>query len=104
MRAAGLLQRVQQPLVENAVVEEAGERVRACLMLEARPDLGVVERQRRRVAKALRDLELGLAERDGVALAVDVERALDLAARNERDADQGLGLQRRAGHRADAGV
>ena len=88
VRAARLLQRLQEPLVEDAVVEEARERVGAGLMLEARADLGVVERERRRVAEALRDLELRLAEGDGLALAVDVERALDLAARDERDADQ----------------
>src|SRR6266550_3249310 len=73
-------------------------------MLEALSDLGVVERERGRVAEALRDLELRLAERDAVALAVDVQRALDLAARDERDADEGFGLQRRSGHGANARV
>ena len=104
MRAARLLQRLQQPLVEDAVVEEARQRVGAGLMLEALSDLGVVERERGRVAEALRDLELRLAERDAVALAVDVERALDLAARDERDADEGFGLHRRSGHGANARV
>src|SRR6476646_3180687 len=73
-------------------------------MLEALSDLGVVERERGRVAEALRDLELRLAERDAVALAVDVQRALDLAARDERDADEGFGLHRRSGHGANARV
>ena len=104
VRAARLLQRLQQPLVEDAVVEEAGERVGACLMLETLSDLGVVERERGRVAEALRDLELRLAERDAVALAVDVQRALDLAARDERDADEGFGLHRGSGHGANARV
>ena len=104
VRAARLLQRLQQPLVEDAVVEEARERVGAGLMLEALSDLGVVERERGRVAEALRDLELRLAERDAVALAVDVQRALDLAARDERDADEGFGLHRRSGHGANARV
>ena len=95
---------VEQPLVEDAVVEEAGERVGARLVLEPRADLGVVERERGGVAEALRDLELRLAERDAVAVAVDVERALDLAARDERDADERLGLDRRSGHGAHARV
>src|SRR5580765_1426659 len=73
-------------------------------MLEALSDLGVVERERGRVAKALCDLELRLAERDSVALAVDVQRAFNLAARDERYADQSFGLQRRSGHGAYAGV
>ena len=51
----------EQPLVEDAVVEEAGQRVGARLMLEARADLGVVERERGGVAEALRELELRLA-------------------------------------------
>ena len=100
VRAARLLQRLQQPLVEDAVVEEPRKRVGAGLMLEASPDLGVVERERGRVAEALRDLELRLAESDGVALAVDVERPLDLSARDQRNADQRFGLQRRPGHGA----
>ena len=104
VRAARLLQRLQQPLVEDAVVEEAGERVRASLMLEPRSPLGVVERKRGRVAEALRDLELHLGEGNGVAFAVDVQRALDLAARDERDADQGLGLHRRARNGAHARI
>src|SRR5436853_5419546 len=102
VRAARLLQRLKQSLVEDAVVEEAGERVGAGLMLETRANLGVIERQGGRVAEPLRDLELHLAEGDRVAFAVDVERALDLATRNERDADQCLGLEWRTGHGAHA--
>ena len=60
VRPARLLERVQQLLVEAAVVEEARERVGAGLVLEPRPDLGVVECERRRVAEALRELELVL--------------------------------------------
>ncbi len=93
-----------EPLVEDAVVEEARERVGAGLMLEARSALGVVERERGRVAEPLRDLELHLVEGDGVALAVDVERTLDLAACDERDADQRLGLQWGSGHGPHARV
>ena len=86
------------------MVEEAGERVGAGLVLEALSDLGVIERKRRSVAETLGDLELRLGERDAVAFAIDIQRALDLAARDERDADEGFGLHRRSGHGANARV
>ncbi len=101
MRAARLLQRVQQPLVERAVVEEAGQRVGLRLMLEPRADLRVVERERGGVGEALRELELGLAEHRLLAEPVDVEHALDLGAGDERDRDERLGIDRRARHDAD---
>ena len=63
VRPARLLERVQQPLVEGAVVEQPGERVGARLVLEPRADLRVVERERGGVAEALRQLELVVAER-----------------------------------------
>ena len=62
VRAARILQRVQQPLVEAAVIEEAGERVGLRLMLEARADLRVVERERRGIGEPLRELELVVGE------------------------------------------
>ena len=58
VRAARVLQRGEQPLVEAAVVEEAGQRVRLRLMLEARANLRVVECERRRVGEAPREIEL----------------------------------------------
>ena len=103
-RAARLLQRLQQALVEDAVVEETGERVGAGLVLEHRADLGVVEREGGRVSEPLRDLELHLVERDRVAFAVDVERALDPVARNQWDADQRFGLEGSSGNGADARI
>ena len=81
-----------EPLVEGAVVEEPGERVRLSLVLEALANVRVVERERRRVAEALGELELLLAERGVVADPVDVERPLEQAARDHRDHDQRLRL------------
>ena len=86
----------EQPLVEAAVVEEAGERVGLRLVLEPRADLRVVERERRGIGEALRELELGLGEDAVLADAVDVEHALDLRARDQRDRDERLGVDRRA--------
>ena len=51
------LQLCAEALVEGAVVVEAGQRVGLRLVLEPRLDLGVVERERRRVAEALRELD-----------------------------------------------
>ena len=92
MRAADPVQLGPEAVVEVAVVVEAGERVRLRLEFEPRPDLGVVEGEGSRVAEALRELELLLGEDRIVAQAIDVERALDRAARDERDGDEGLGL------------
>ena len=88
-----------QPLVEVAMVVEARERVGLRLALEARADVGVVERERGRVAEPARELELLGREDRVLAEPVDVERALDLVPREQRHADQRLGLVvRRAGH------
>ena len=96
VRAARLLQRGQQPLVEAAVVEEAGERVRLRLMLEARANLGVVECERGGIGEALREVELVGSEEAVLADPVDVQHALDPGARDQRDRDERLGIDRRA--------
>src|SRR5512142_3379599 len=62
-------------------------------MFEALADLCVVQGERGRIPEPLRDLELRLAEGNSVAFAVDVQRPLQLATRDQRDADQGLGLE-----------
>ena len=90
--------------MEVAVVVEAGERVGLRLALEPRADVRVVERQRGRVAEPLRELELGVAEGRVLADPVDVERALEDAAGDQRDADQRLGIDRRPRHEGDAGI
>ena len=103
-RAARAHQLGAQPLVEDAVVVEAGQRVGLRLVLQPRAYLRVVERQRGCVAEPLRELELVLVERSRLAEPVDVERALQRAARDERDGDERLGLGRRAGDEGDARV
>ncbi len=105
MRAARALELLAQPLVEAAVVVEPRERVRLRLVLQPRPDLGVVERERGRVGEALQELELVVVEHGGLAEAVDVERALDRRARHERDRDERLRLVGgSARHRLHPGV
>ena len=104
VRPARLLQCVEQVVVEAAVVEETGERVGARLVLEARADLRVVDGERSSVGEALRELELDRREPDVGAGPVQVEDALDLRARDERDRDECLGLDRRPRHRLDARV
>jgi len=101
MSAARFLQRVQEPLVECAVVEEAGQRVGLRLVLEPRADLRIVERERSGVRETLRQLELRLAEHALLAEAVDVEHALDLRTGDERNRDERLGVDRRPRHDAD---
>ena len=102
---AGARQLGAQPLVEVAVVVEAGERVRLRLVLEPRADLRVVECERRRVREANRELELLVLEGGGLAEAVDVEHALDHVARDQRNGDQRLGLVGRSpGHGLRAGI
>ena len=93
-----------ETLVEVAVVVEAGERVGLRLVLEPGTDLRVVERERGRVAEPLRELELVLVERRGLTEPVDVERALQRSAGDERDRDERLGLGRRAGDEGHARV
>ena len=96
VRAARAVQLGAQAVVEVAVVVEAGEGVGLRLQLEPGAHLRVVERERRGVAEALGELELLLREDGAAAEAVDVEGALDGAARDEGDRDEGLGLVRRA--------
>ena len=93
-----------QPVVEGAVVVETGQRVGLGLVLEARADVGVVDGERGGVAEALREQELLVGERGVLADAVDVERALQLPARDQRHGDERLGLDRRAGDEADARI
>ena len=47
-----------QAVVERPVVVEAGQRIGGCLVLESGPDVGVVDRERGRVAEARREEEL----------------------------------------------
>ena len=100
----GQRQLAAEALVEVAVVVEAGERVGLGLALEPRADVRVVERQRRRVAQPLRELELGVAEGRVLADPVDVERSLEDAARDQRHDDQRLGIDRRSRDEGDAGI
>ena len=69
---------VAESLVEGAVVPEARERVGLRLELETRPDVGVVERERRGIAEPDGEPELLLGELLQPD-AVDVERPLDAA-------------------------
>ena len=96
VRPAGAVQLGTEPVVEVAVVVEPGQGVRLGLQLERGAHLRVVERERGRVAEALRQLELLGGEARAGAEAVHVERALDRAAGHERDGDEGLRLVRRA--------
>ena len=104
VRAARFLQRGQQPLVEAAVVEEAGERVRLRLMLEPRANLGVVERERSGIGEPPREVELVGGEDSVLADPVDVQHALDPRARDQRNRDERLGVVRRAGDEAHARI
>ena len=93
-----------QPVVEGTVVVEAGECVGLGLVLQARPDVRVVDRERGGVAESLGEEELLVGELRVLADAVDVERALELSASDERHCDERLGLDRRAGNEAHARV
>ena len=90
--------------MEEAMVVETGQRVGLREMLEPRTDLRVVERQGGRVAEPLGELELVLGEGCVCPEPVDVERALERAARDQRHDDHRLGLVRRAGDDGDARV
>ena len=75
------------------------------LVLEARADLRVVERERGGVARsASRARTPSLGEDAVLADAVDVEHALDLRARDQRDRDERLRVVRRARDEAHARV
>ena len=80
--------------MEVPVVVETGDRVGLRLALEPRADMGVVERQGRRVAESFRELEL--LGREGRLLAdpVDVERPLEDTTGDQRHDDQRLRLVR----------
>jgi hypothetical protein len=78
--------------VEVAVVVEAREGVGLRLVLEPRADLRVVERERRGVREADRELELLILERRRLAEPVDVQDALDHAAGDQRHGDECLRL------------
>ena len=86
-----------QALVEIAVVVDARQRVGLRLVLELRAGLRVVERERRRVADPPRELEVVVAEARAVADPVQVQRPLDGSARDQRERDQRLRLDRRPG-------
>jgi hypothetical protein len=74
-------------------------------VLEPDADLRVVERERGRVAEALRQLEIVVVESRVLAEPVDVEGALDRVACDERDRDHRLGLVGgRPGHRRGARI
>ena len=62
-------------VVERAVVVETGERIRLGLVLEARADVGVVDRERGGVPGRLAS-KLLVGERGVLPDAIDVERAL----------------------------
>ena len=104
VRARGVRELAAEPLVEVAVVVEAGERVGLRLALEPRADVRVVEGERGRVAEPLGELELLVAERRVDADPVDVQRPLQRAARDQRDDDQRLRLERGTGNEAHARV
>ena len=93
-----------EAIVEGAVVVEAGQRVGRGLVLQSRADVRVVDRERGGVAEARCEEELLVGEARVLADAVDVERALEPPARDERDRDQRLGLDRRARDEAYARV
>jgi hypothetical protein len=104
VRRGGACELAAQALVEIAVVVEAGERVGLRLALEMGADVGVVERERRGIAEPLRQLELRLGEGGVLADAVDVQRALEDAARDQGHDDQRLRVDGRAGHERDAWI
>ena len=98
VNAAGTAQLGAQALVEVAMVVEAGERVCLRLMLEPRAHVRVVEGERGRVPEALGELEFLVVE-GRIALPVQVQRALQVGSRDERDREHRLGLvHRRARH------
>ena len=89
--------------MERPVVLEAGQRIGLRLVLERRADVRVVDRERRGVGEADDELELLLGELLEPG-AVDVERPLQRAARDERHHDQRLGIGWRIGDEPDARI
>ena len=90
--------------MEETMVVETGQRVGLREMLETRADLRVVEGKGGCVAEPLRQLELMLVEGRVLADAVDVERAFERAACDQRHGDQRLRLDRCAGNVHDARI
>ena len=86
------------------MIQQAGQRVGLSLVLELRAALGVVERERGRVAEPLRELELVCVELGAVADAIDVQRALQIASSNERHDDERLGIDGRSLDDANARI
>ena len=93
-----------QPVVEGAVVVEAREGVGRGLVLEASPDVRIVDRERGGVSEAASEQELLLAELDVLADAIDVQRPLQPSAGDQRNGDQCLRVDGRAGDEPHAGV
>ena len=73
-------------------------------MLEAGADVRVVDRERGRVTEPLREQELLVGEDGVLADAIDVERSLQVPARDERDRDERLRVDGGPGDEADAWV
>ena len=93
-----------KPIVERAVVVEAGERVGGCLVLEPRTYVRVVDGERSGVAEACGEVELLVGELGLLADAIDVERPLQPSAGDQRHGDERLRIDRRAGNEADPGI
>ncbi len=91
-------------VVERAVVVEPGERVGRRLVLERRPDVRVVECESGCVPETGREEELLVGELRVLSDAVDVERPLEIAARDERNGDHCLRIDGGARHEADPRV
>jgi hypothetical protein len=90
-----------EALLAAAVVEEAGEAVRADLLAEAVALARGVVRERGHRREALDELDLLVAERAIRAGPVDVQRADDAVVRDQRDGDERLrDLVRPRDHRA----
>ena len=92
-----------EALVECPVVPETGQRIRLRLELEAGTHLGVVESEGRRIAESHGELELVLGELPQ-SDSVDVERALDAAAGDERYGYERLRIGRGAFDESNAWV
>ena len=114
--AVGLVERGPQALLAAAVVEQAGEAVRADLLAQQVALARGVVGQRGHRREALHELDLAVGEGDVGARAVDVERADDAVVGDQRHGDERLGglvgagddgaqrLVQRVGHVAGAAV
>ena len=104
MSSTGAVELGPQPLVEIAVVVQAGERIGVGEMLEAGVDLRVVEGECGGVAEPAGELELVLVEAGVLTDPVDVQRTLERAARDQRNRDQRLGVGRSSRNERDPRV